>query len=461
MKAHQTRSTDRRNAVARPSIMLAVFAWVLAGPSVAHGVLSFTPQAGGGGGTLFTKTCGFGFYLNGIQGRSGTLVDRVNAVCARQSTIGEVVATNFLSSNGGSGGTAFDLRCPRGWAVTGLQGRAASVVDRIQLICAPVETDGTVLLAAERVDQFKAGGTGGTSFSLHCAGDRPARSIRGKAGSLIDSIGLGCEDTGLAPRFPTSTTQPDLYVVVRDLPFRVRRGDSVEYTTALWNIGNVPAPAAEINLITNFPISFPSIDFGFQNSCDFQNLPSIPGHFIQCSTSNATAPLATRMQIVVTFTADGQPGNYTFGGQADADFLITEARENNNVALNTLVVVDSGISGVWEEVAQHCQHEAQDLACKVNGTIIVENPGTGSTDVHSAVAFYLSSDELWDEDDTFLTTANVGVVQDGAHKQIHFEAKLAKGVDPSGQFVIAVLDVFNAVDERNEDNNVVASPPIP
>ena len=50
------------------------------------------------------------------------------------------------SSHGGFGGTtAYDLRCPRGWAVTGLQGRSGALVDRIQLICAPVQLDGTAV----------------------------------------------------------------------------------------------------------------------------------------------------------------------------------------------------------------------------------------------------------------------------------------------------------------------------
>jgi len=196
------------------------------------------------------------------------------------------------SSHGGSGGTtAYDLRCPRGWAVTGLQGRSGALVDRIQLICAPVQLDGTVLLSAEHVDPFKAGGSGGSSLMLHCAGDTPARGIRGGADFFVDRIGLGCENAGLVQVSTDSTTLPDFRRVTRDLPFKVVRNHTVNYQAQMWNVGGVDAPTgSSMDLVTNFPIAFPTVVFNFQN-CAFNNPPPIQGHFLRCFTTRPTHPL--------------------------------------------------------------------------------------------------------------------------------------------------------------------------
>src|SRR5438874_1798691 len=206
--------------------LLAAFVCVLAAASAAHGTVFNTSTAGGSGGTAFTQTCPNGGVLVGLQGRFGGFIDSVKAVCSRLDSIGDVFDTTVLSAHGGSGGTtSYDLRCPRGWAVAGLRGRAGSLVDRIQLACAPVQLNGTVVASTAKVDQFRAGGSGGTSFALNCSsttasGTRPARGIFGAAGSFIDRIGLGCEGTTLVQRPQTSTTLPDFRTITRDLPFK-------------------------------------------------------------------------------------------------------------------------------------------------------------------------------------------------------------------------------------------------
>jgi uncharacterized delta-60 repeat protein len=123
----------------------------------------------------------------------------------------------------------------------------------------------------------------------------------------------------------------------------------------------------------------------------------------------------------------------------------------------------SGISGIWDEVKQQCHPsgESQALTCRLQGTIAVFNPKTESTAVSSLAGFYLSSDEIWDENDTFLQFADIPVLSGGEAKDVKFNVKLDEGQNASGQFVIAVLDFFNVVPEANEQNNVVVSPQVP
>jgi len=91
----------------------------------------------------------------------------------------------------------------------------------------------------------------------------------------------------------------------------------------------------------------------------------------------------------------------------------------------------------------------------------VFNPRTDSTVLPAAAAFYLSSDEIWDESDRFLEYADIPVLGGNEATPVRFSVKLEQGLTASGQFVIAVLDAFDVVPEVNEENNIVVSSPIP
>ncbi len=329
---------------------------LLAAPAT-HAAIVTTSQAGGGGGTAFTQTCPNGAVLTGLQGAFGDFVDSVKPVCVTIDSLGDAASSSVLSAHGGSGGTTgYDLECPRGWAVTGLKGRSGLFVDRVQLVCAPVQLDGTVLLSAERTDPFKAGGSGGSAFSIHCGGTRPARGINGGAGSFVDRIGLGCENAGLTTVAQTSNTLPDFRVVTRDLPFKVVKNSSVTYDVSMWDIGGADAPTgSSMDLVTNFPISFPTIVFNFQ-TCDFNDPPPLQGHFLRCFTTRPTHPFALPpMDIEVTFTA-GTTGSFNFGGFANQDGGVTTAHVPFT-RLGGLKVVDStgtaGLSPVAASVRPH------------------------------------------------------------------------------------------------------------
>jgi hypothetical protein len=362
---------NRLSSKIRTRLALAVVACAAVFASPAGAVVVPTAQVGGSGGTAFTQTCPNGEILSGLQGTSGTLIDSVESICTKLDVLGD----NFtdpvvLSSHGGSGARGYDLECPKGWAVTGLTGRSGSFVDRVQLICAPVQLDGTVLLgAAEKVDPFSAGGTGGSAFTIHCPGTTPARGIDGRAGTFVDRLGLGCENAGLQAFRPDGQSGraalPDFRAVTRDLPFKVVKGSTVEYRVDMWNVGRKDAPVnSSMDLLTGFPIAFPTIDFTSQaERCDFGNPPPVQGHFLRCYTNLPTHPFEfPPMDIGVTFTANGSPGNYTFGGQPNPDGSVRTVGKALT-RLGQLKVVDNvGTFELTPTAATVAPHERIDYA---------------------------------------------------------------------------------------------------
>ena len=61
---------------------------------------------------------------------------------AHQAVTGPTVGGTYRvmdESAGGSGGTPYDIRCPENHVVTGIEGGAGRVVDRVTVICSPLE----------------------------------------------------------------------------------------------------------------------------------------------------------------------------------------------------------------------------------------------------------------------------------------------------------------------------------
>lgn len=156
----------------------------------------------------------------------------------------------------------------------------------------------------------------------------------------------------------------------------------------------------------------------------------------------------------------GPGGGLLDGGTGTDTCVLTPGALIGLASCEVLNNGGSGISGAWKNTTHHCHVTRTGLSCRVRGTITVENPRTETTAVRSVAAFYLSADEIWDETDTFLTTARIPVLAGGQTKKIRFHRILPTGQDPSGQVVIAVLDFFDVVPEQNEENNIVVSPPL-
>lgn len=150
------------------------------------GVLAtdYTGLAGGSGGSGFDLDCGANMSLIGIQGKAGSLIDSVQGVCAQFNADGTKLGSNVLTGKaGGAGGASYDLQCLNGTTVQGITGHTGAYVNDLKLRCS-----GTTPAITE-----SAGRATGSWFAQSCPVNMDARLIRGRSGLWVDAIGLGCK----------------------------------------------------------------------------------------------------------------------------------------------------------------------------------------------------------------------------------------------------------------------------
>jgi hypothetical protein len=104
---------------------------------------------------------------------------------------GKNVVLNCHTFGGYYGEPSETLRCPQGEVITGLYGRKGNYIDRVGILCAPLNPDGTLGVPH---DVGSAGGSGGNGFdNLNCPPNYAASGIIGRSGDSIDAIGLECQ----------------------------------------------------------------------------------------------------------------------------------------------------------------------------------------------------------------------------------------------------------------------------
>lgn len=167
-----------------------------------------TAAAGGGGGNPFALRCANDQVLVGIGGKASALVDRVQPLCAQVDPLGRwsyLLSGSIVAGSiaGGGGGTAFTLTCPRDHAVSGIQGKAGSLIDQLRIKCGPL-TAGPKLASIGSVLSGQAGSSGGNAFGpFDCVDNKPGRGLIGRAGNFVDQLRLAC-DFPAQPLRPTS-----------------------------------------------------------------------------------------------------------------------------------------------------------------------------------------------------------------------------------------------------------------
>jgi hypothetical protein len=150
--------------------------------------------AGGTGGSPFTSDCNSDGVMVGIKVRTGTLVDSVQAVCVKVKSNGDWVGSQFDGARaGGNGGIAGSMICANGFAVQSIYGKAGSLVDGIGVLCGKMEANGgMVKILGNSQPMGPLGGAGGSAFRQDCNGGQIAKGISGSAGTLIDKISVNC-----------------------------------------------------------------------------------------------------------------------------------------------------------------------------------------------------------------------------------------------------------------------------
>jgi hypothetical protein len=135
----------------------------------------------------------------------------------------------------------------------------------------------------------------------------------------------------------------------------------------------------------------------------------------------------------------------------------SEAGDNFGFALtNSSQTPLPGLTGRWgEDLSLWCRG----ASCGLSGTFTAINPSLGPTP-RVALRFYLSDDDVFDDADLLIDEMPVRPLDMNESQVRKLNVVLPENVDAAGHFVIAFVDADDIVEELNEANNVVVSPPI-
>lgn len=115
----------------------------------------------------------------------------------------------------------------------------------------------------------------------------------------------------------------------------------------------------------------------------------------------------------------GRAGGDSLNGGNGKDVCVGGGQKGDTFSLcETVNTSFSGFSGKWIDITQRCNSSGQNPMCRVKGIVEVENPGTESTAVPTIAAFYLSDDEVLDENDRFLEYVNVPALEPGRERTL-------------------------------------------
>jgi hypothetical protein len=169
---------------------------------------------GSGAGTAFTEACPAGTVLMGIAGRAGFGLDRLQPICAALTLETDREARPEFAysvrrgaamlgtARGGTGGTAFDDRCPGNDVVIGIRGSADEIggVDSIALQCGTLSVSRAGfsfrLTITPTVTTPTRGSGGSTSFIADCPSGA-ITDVSGSASTTIQRLSFTCRQIQL------------------------------------------------------------------------------------------------------------------------------------------------------------------------------------------------------------------------------------------------------------------------
>lgn len=116
-------------------------------------------------------------------------------------------------------------------------------------------------------------------------------------------------------------------------------------------------------------------------------------------------------------------------------------------------------TGLWQYARRVVYLGSNPRFQVVAGSFKLQNIGTEKAGPTS-IRFYLSDDQQYDASDVLVRTMYIRYLYPNRWFWFPFYARVPLGVPISGRYLIAVIDQQNAVQESNENNNVVVAGPL-
>lgn len=207
---------------------------------------TYSSLSGGSGGSAFTLRCPAGSYVVGMEGRYGAWLDAIAPVCAPLTPAGDFGSRTSMPLAGGTGGGWGSGSCPPGQAIGHLTYSATatspSYVDEMTSTCGYFHdlAGGEFDFGARQESSRGLGVFFAAPFRTGCSLGQLAVGFYGRAGAYVDALGLICDEPPTAP--PPVASAP-AFDPARMQPRSERAGSSIVRAGG-GNAPDAPAPAA-------------------------------------------------------------------------------------------------------------------------------------------------------------------------------------------------------------------------
>jgi hypothetical protein len=145
---------------------------------------------GGSGGSSVQPTCPSNSVAVGLVGRSVAYVDALGLLCAAVNSDGSLGSAYAYGPYGGSSGTSFTDFCPSGQVLVRINGRSYSWHDQFSGVCAPLKTWVTSATLGSSLPA--RGGTGGNPYTETCPTGYAITALSMRAATYVDYVQGRC-----------------------------------------------------------------------------------------------------------------------------------------------------------------------------------------------------------------------------------------------------------------------------
>lgn len=164
---------------------------------------------------------------------------------------------------------------------------------------------------------------------------------------------------------------------------------------------------------------------------------------------------------VLTLTAVAAPGFEFAGWSGSAD--CSDGRITVTANLGCRATFEPlpelpDLTGEWDRLRRFCIWD-RPLICLLFGQFDFRNSSSVEAGA-SRLRYVLSADNVLDDNDLVIGTRRLGQMPPGGPREIVVLLLLPLGSDGTGMYVLAVVDALDAVEERNESNNVIVFGPL-
>jgi uncharacterized repeat protein (TIGR01451 family) len=258
----------------------------------------------------------------------------------------------------------------------------------------------------------------------------------------------------------------DLSVTATGLPDSMGANGSATATVTVTNNGTTPATGVTVlnQLSPNVDVMDVKGSAGSAtaaNGVARMELPELG--------PKATATMTVQLKLKPTDTSQERPLTAVtlaaFVRSKDPDPAPSNNRAVQVAKLSTsgpdAAVAGVDLTGAWKALLQTSEGAGADLQATVEGVFEVKNTGT-ETAAPTRLRFFLSDDRVYEPAfSQLIQETGVPELKPGASVRITLKARLRKGEDAIGLFVIAVVNATNTVAEASRKNNIVPGGPIP